>query len=253
MEYKGDVGKYLSGSQILIPKCGIYVTQPKIKDIIQFGETEFSVAVQFLDEIDSFAAEIKSGNNQLKDIDNFQLVLEAMRVNEFKEIKNDLDILFKLICPDFVVKYSKDSIDFLITEDDNQKIKGRVTAFNYKDLATVLNELFSPRADKKNEFNPANEAAKKIAEKLEAARIKNKKKSKESSSLFGTMCSILSIGLSMDINLFMNYTPFQLYDCFERYLAKMQYDLYQKIMLTPFMERKEDDDVPEMWTKDLYT
>ena len=57
----------------------------------------------------------------------------------------------------------------------------------------------------------------------------------------------------MDINLFMNYTPFQLYDCFERYLAKMQYDLYQKIMLTPFMERKEDDDVPEMWTKDLYT
>ena len=40
----------------------------------------------------------------------------------------------------------------------------------------------------------------------------------------------------MVINVFYNYTPFQLYDAFNRYFAKVQSDFYTKVSTTPLMD-----------------
>ena len=69
------------------------------------------------------------------------------------------------------------------------------------------------------EFNPVNDAAAAIAKKLQKGREK-RAEARGKQSLFGIYCSTLSIGMNMDVNIFFNYTPFQLYDAYNRYFAK---------------------------------
>ena len=122
-------------------------------------------------------------------------------------------------------------------QNDNQTINvGIIQTYNFENFSTVVRELFDPPESQENRFNPANNLAKEIAKKLEKARQKRNKEQDSSNfqSLFSFYTSILSIGLQMDINIFYNYTPFQLYDCFTRYISKQECDLYQKIALQPF-------------------
>ena len=55
----------------------------------------------------------------------------------------------------------------------------------------------------------------------------------------------------MDINIFFNYTPFQLCDAFNRYFLKVQHDLYMKVSTTPLMDVSSMEQ-PEAWTDNLY-
>ena len=62
-EYKGDIGLYLSGQQIKVASCGIFITQPKIKDIVvQMGENDFISTANLLTHLNKFAAAVKEGN-----------------------------------------------------------------------------------------------------------------------------------------------------------------------------------------------
>jgi hypothetical protein len=70
-------------------------------------------------------------------------------------------------------------------------------------------------------------------------------------SLFGRYTSILSVGLQMDINIFYNYTPFQLYDTFQRYFSKVSSDLYTKVSTTPLMD-VTNMEPPKDWSRNLY-
>ena len=55
----------------------------------------------------------------------------------------------------------------------------------------------------------------------------------------------------MDINIFFNYTPFQLYDAFLRYQKKISYDFYQKVATTPLMDVSKMDE-PDNWMDNIY-
>lgn len=105
-------------------------------------------------------------------------------------------------------------------------------------------------------YDPANQRASEIAEKLKKGRekvaeIKSKDSGNENMSIFGTYASVLSIGMNMDINIFYNYTPFQLYDAFSRYWFKVSYDFYQKLASTPLMDVSKMD-APREWSNNIY-
>ena len=55
----------------------------------------------------------------------------------------------------------------------------------------------------------------------------------------------------MDINILYEYTPFQLFDVFKRYMLKVAYDLHMKIVTTPFMDTSKMED-PKNWLDNLY-
>ena len=55
----------------------------------------------------------------------------------------------------------------------------------------------------------------------------------------------------MDINIFYNYTLFQLYDSFLRYTTKIQYDFYMRVSTMPMMDTSEMKE-PNNWLDDLY-
>ena len=112
-EYKGDIGLYLSGQQVKVPSCGVFITQPKIKDIVlRSSENEFMTAAHLLTHIDKFAAMIKEGKSVLEDMPDFQIIIEVLRQEngQFTQLINNF---FALCLPQFTIKCSKHSLDFV--------------------------------------------------------------------------------------------------------------------------------------------
>ena len=256
-EYKGDIGLYLSGQQVKIPSCGIFITQPTIKDIVlKCGENNFMTAVQLLTNIDQFASFIKEGKTELNSIPDFQVVVEVLR-QEQGQMTNLLNSFFELCLPQFTIKCSKHAIEFLT--EDNISV-GMLNTFNYDEFSNVLQELFIPRQkEQEPEYNidKSDELSRRLLEKIKRNRqaLAKQRAAKEGSniSIFGLYISCLSIGLGMNVNLFYDYTPFQLYDSFNRYLAKMTRDKYESMLLVPFADTsKLQANEPSNWMENLY-
>ena len=243
---KRKIGLILSGQPILVPETNIYVTQPKIKDIVLFGEDDFFTTIQMLVDMEKFTLMVKEGNSELNIISDFQLLL--IMIDEDITVKRMIQNLFTLIFPDYEIKITENSIDFLLTSSN--QIVGRVHPFNFEYLQDVLNDIFIPQGDndKEPDYNPANDMAAKIAEKIKKGREKvhaQKAAVEGIHSIFADYCSTLSIGMRMDIGIFFNYTPFQLYDTFNRYFVKVSYDFYMKVSTTPLMDTSKMEEPKE--------
>lgn len=249
MKYQGDIGLYLSGAPVPLPECALFITQPTVRQIVQFGESNFLTAVHLLSKTNEYLDPIREGNPELAKKTDFQLLM--IMIHEDKSIRSYLDSFFELTFPEYNVNYEQNAIVFSLREDD--KRKGMITMYSFDKFVSVVKELFTTETSEKEDYNPANEAAAKIAEKLKKAREQTdpKSSSDENISLFGTYASILSVGLKMDINIFYNYTPFQIVDNFKRYWEKDKSDFYRKVSITPLMDTSKME-VPEEWTRNLY-
>ena len=128
-----------------------------------------------------------------------------------------------------------------------------INLHNYKVFCDTINKLFGLPTDKKK-YNPANKKAEELANKFKKrAEILAKQKGKkdDSPSLYGSYVSILSVGMNLDLNILLNYTPFQLYDTFDRYWKKNSSDFYQRVSTMPMMDTSKMEE-PDSWTNNLY-
>ena len=251
---KRELGLILSGQPLPIKDANIFVTQPKIKDIVLFGEDDFLVAIQMLVNMEQFVDQIKQGNSELNIISDFQLLL--IMVSEDPMVKKMVLNLFTLIFPDYEVSFTENTIDFFIIEDENKQLVGRIHPFNFENLQAMLNDAFIPQGDNEREpdYNPANDMASKIAEKIKKGREKihaQKAAAEGDHSVYADYCSTLSIGMRMDIGIFFNYTPFQLYDAYRRFFSKEQSDFYMRVSSMPLMDTSKMDTPPD-WQRNLY-
>ena len=100
-------------------------------------------------------------------------------------------------------------------------------------------------------YNPNGEMAKKIADKLKKRHQKlneqNEKPNKV--AIISRYVSILAVGQQKDINSFMDYTVYQLFDEFKRYELKLNWDIYLQAKMAGAQDLKEVDD----WMKDIYS
>ena len=248
----GDVLLYLSGNQVPIKECGIFVTPPTIKQIAAFGEQKFIGGLQMVVNTKKMFEEARKQTPELAQFDDLQVLLAL--IAQQPEMHDAMDTLFELLFPSYKIQYEQACIKFC---DEEGNVKGMVTPFTLEKFQTVLNELLNPRmTGSESDYNPKSGAAKSIAEKFrkaheKKAKAKGKDRGPDNASIFASYTSILSLGMNIDLNTFMNYTPFQIYDAFERYWLKSKSDLYQRVSTMPMMDTSKMEE-PEDWTKSLY-
>lgn len=234
-----------------MPECNIFITPPNARQITQYGENKFFEAVSLITKLEDIVSEIKQGNPGLSTYDNFQILMILLQ--EQYEMEELVTSFFELVCPDFTISFGDKSIDF--TAHGSEYVNGRIHTYNYPSVKTALVELFLPQDVNDAEYNPANDAAAKIAEKLRKAKekIKNQKKSdgNDNVSIIAMYVSTLAVGMCIDINTLYNYTLFQIYDVYNRYWLKSKYDMYQKIATTPMMDVSKMEE-PRQWADNLY-
>ena len=99
-------------------------------------------------------------------------------------------------------------------------------------------------------FNPANEQARQIAEKLMRGRARvAAQNGQKQSSIFGQYLSVLTVGInSMSLQDCMELTMYQLFDLVERYMLYIDWDIDIRSRLAGAQNNKP----VENWMKEIH-
>lgn len=227
------------GIDIPIPECRLILHQPTIKEIGYIGEQDYFTGAQCLCINKSmYENEFPNASN----FSIFMMLLNDERAKDKKEcVIQVLNLLFssyKIIFTPRAISFNRDSENFTIDES------------NFESLQEILKQVFCLTSSGQDSFNPANKAAKEIADKLMRARQRvAAQKGSQQGSIFTQYLSILTVGLnSMSLHDLMDITPFQMYDLVERYMLYVNWDMDAKTRLAG----GKPDSKPDNWMKVIH-
>ena len=255
MMSKIDALTLISGIDIPIPEIKVNIHQPTIREIAYVGERDFYHAASILrvdkEELalrEDMTAEDKSF---LLSQTNFQ-VLMSMISGESPEaqlMKVKIITFLTLLFPNHTLEI-EDRMWFLNSIDG--KGMAIIDENNFEALQSVVGEILCLNKKGSEEFNPADDKAREIAEKLKRARARTAaqrgEKSEQEDSILSRYISGLSIGTnSLDINKILGLTLYQLFDQLERYGLYTAYDMSIKAKMAGASDVEDVD-----WLKNIH-
>lgn len=238
----------MAGIDIPIPELQLIIHVPTIKEIALIGETKFFMAVQYLclDKESLIQDEILSSS-----LTNFQVLMKVLEQSQDKDKKDVIIMLLTLLFPDYIPLLTRNSI---ILTKQNEKQPILIDDNNFDIFQDTLKEVLCVNSIFQGNnviYNPANDRAKEIAEKLmrgrrKVAEIKNKGNNE---SVLTRYVSILTVGSqTMSLEDCLNLNMFQIFDLMERYNAFIEWDVDLRVRLAG---GKPDKPV-ESWMRDIH-
>ena len=234
----------MTGADIPIPSCQLIMHQPSIKEIGMIGEQDFFIGAQTLCLNKTMYVNLADAE-ALANTTNFQIFMMIMNEKTMADKKENVKKVLTLIFPSYNFNFTPRSI--LINSLDGSFI---IDEDNFQELQDILSNVFCLSASGQEAFNPGNDAAKKIADKLMRARqIVAAQKGGNNGSVFTQYLSILTVGLgSMSLKDLTSLTMFQLYDLVERYMLYVNWDLDVRTRLAG----GKPDSKPDNWMKVIH-
>lgn len=235
----------MTGAPIPIPECQITVHQPTMEEISYMGEEDFFIGVQTLTLHKSMFVK-EGGKDVLDNISNFQIFMMVMSEKETADKKHCTMQLLSILFPGYQALLTPQSL--LLTKDNESVI---IDENNFDNLQEVLRLVFCANqgAMDQQAFNPANEQAREIAEKLMRGRQRVAAQNGASNvSIFSQYMSTLAVGLHLDVLSLKRVTMFQIYDLMERFILHMNWDLDIKTRLAG----GKPDSQPDNWMKNIH-
>lgn len=234
----------MCGTDLPIEECRIVVHQPRIREIAIVGEQDFFIGAQCLTLNKSMF--ITEDKDVLSNTNNFQIFMMVMNEKEAKDKKTSTMQVLQLLLPNYKPMLTPRSL-VLASKDGNITIDEN----NFDYLQDVLKLIFCTKNGPMDSqsFNPADDKAREIAEKLMRGRARIAAERGESnSSIFSQYLSILTVGLQINLLELMELTMFQLYDLVERYSLYTNWD----IDLRSRLAGGKPDKHPDNWMKNIH-
>lgn len=242
MDYRLNL---ICGTDMLIPECNLVAHQPRIKEISFIGESDFFIGAQTLCLHKTMFIEDKT---ILDSINNFQIFMTIMLQDETKDKKANILNVLNLLFPSYKINVTPNSLLFIKEGVPPITVDGS----NFEALQEVLRLIFCMHNGPMDQqaFNPANDKAREIAQKLMRGRQRVAAQNGNSNvSVFSQYMSILTIGLgSMSLQDLTNLTMFQLYDLMERYTLYTAWDLDVRQRLAG----GKPEGTPDNWMKNIH-
>lgn len=235
----------MCGSDMAIPECQLVLHQPKIKEISMIGEDDFFVGAQCLCLNKSMFVE---GKDVLANTNNFQIFMTIMstKETEARDKRAAVEKVLGLLFPDYKILFTPRS---LIYQRDGNSIT--IDQDNFENLQNVFHLVFCSKNGPMDQqaFNPADDKAREIAQKLMRGRQRiAAQNGSANSSTFTQYLSILTVGLQMELQSLTDLTMFQLYDLMERYSLYSNWDIDVRSRLAG----GKPDSRPDNWMKNLH-
>ena len=234
----------MCGTDIPVEECRIIIHQPRIREIAIVGEQDFFIGAQCLTLNKSMF--ITEDKDVLSNTNNFQIFMMVMNEKEAKDKKTSTMRVLQLLLPNYKPMLTPRSL-VLASKDGNITIDEN----NFDYLQDILRLIFCTKNGPMDSqsFNPADEKAREIAEKLMRGRARIAAERGESnSSIFSQYLSILTVGLQINLLELMELTMFQLYDLVERYGLYTNWD----IDLRSRLAGGKPDKYPDNWMKNIH-
>lgn len=233
----------MCGTDLPVPECQLIIHQPRIKEISLLGEQEFFIGAQCLTLNKSMFVQDKE---VLENINNFQIFMMVMNEKEAKDKRNATQQVLQLLLPSYKVLFTPRTLIF--SQEGQNTI---IDETNFEFFQEVLKLVFCAKNGPMDQqsFNPQDQKAREIAEKLMRGRARiAAEKGSSNSSVLSQYLSILTIGTSMQLQNLMDLTMFQLYDLIERYDLYINWD----IDLRSRLAGGKPDKHPDNWMKNLH-
>lgn len=238
----------LSGQDVPYFSAQLQVRQPRIKDIAIIGEKQFFTGTGLIN-FDKDVLEVED-NSVLETISNFDIIMTMIQNPnpEAQNMKNSLLMVLAILFPNYSIDLQKDKILLTNLGTEKQEVK-EINNLNFDDLRSIVEQITCLNlGQQEKKLNPKSKMAQKIAAKLKKGRVKAQQaKGENSTSLLGRYVSILSVGEQKDMNQLMDYTMPQLFEEYQRYSAKLEFDMNIKARLAG----AKDVGNPKNWMDDL--
>ena len=238
----------LSGNDIPFPAAQLVIHQPTISEIAYIGEEKFYTGCELL----RFSKDNLTDEDKIHLINqtNFEILMSILNEKEHPiaaQHRVCVIELLSLLFPEYNIQLTLRGILFKKPDEEKEFI---IDNNNYENFLEIVNQMFvlEREGDKQEKFNPQGELAKKIADKLKKGRQKAAADKNQKVAIMSRYISILTVGLQKDMNSFMRYTVYQLFDEFKRYELKVNYDIYLQAKMAGAQNLKEVDD----WMKDIH-
>ena len=235
----------MTGIDIPFPEAELTLHQPTIKEIAFLGEDTFFSGCEIL----NFSKDILEEKDKisLENKSDFDILIAILRERNavMQKNRNCVKLVLELMTPGYQVEFNETSID-LKKENEVHSLDNN----NFVKFKRLLNKIAAYKKGGAQDYNPSGRLAKEIAEKLRKRQLKLAEgKPPQKLDIFARYSSVIAIGLCIDINQVMNYTPYQLFDQFERFMLKTAYDINIKAKLAGAKDLKEAED----WMKDIHS
>ena len=234
----------MCGIDLPIPQCEITVHQPRIKEIGMIGEQDFFIGAQCLTINSSMFVQDKA---LLEDINNFQIFMTIMNEKESKDKKNSTLQVLQILFPKYKPMMTPRSL--ILNRDGKQTL---IDETNFEYLQDILRLVFCTKTGSMDQqaFNPGNDKAREIAQKIMRGRERVAAQNGSSNtSIFSQYLSVLTVGLnSMSIQDMADLTIYQLYDLVERFNLYLAWDLDIRSRLAG----GKPDKHPDNWMKNIH-
>lgn len=236
----------MCGTDIPVPEIQSIIHQPKIREIAYIGEQDFFIGMQCFC-INKDNLHINEGESLLRNTSNFQIFMTMMQEKEMVDKKYAARQFLTLLFPNKKILFTPRSI--MLQGEDNTSM---IDENSFEILQSLTREIFCTKSSASQElgFNPANETAKKIADKLMRGRQRVAElNGNANASIFSQYLSMLTVGLnSMSLQDLMDLTMFQLFDLVERYQLYINWDIDIRSRLAG----AKSDNKPENWMKNIH-
>ena len=238
----------LSGNDILIPEINISIHPPTIKEIAYLGEQSFFMGCEFLRFNKNRLS--SEDRNRLENVSNFDILMSIMREKNPTIQKNKLcaEMVLSLLFPTYTVQIDFSINKITLKQDD---LIFYIDSKNFDIFIKYLNDILNLGGPNDNDFNPSGDLARRIADKLHDRHNKLAEQGKESQNvaILSRYVSILAVGENKDMNSLLQYTIYQLFDEFQRYQLKLNWDIHLKAQMAGAKDLQEVDD----WMKDIHS
>ena len=231
------------------PEAQISIHQPTIKEIGYIGEEAFFIGCELL----NFSKELLNVEDKtsLENRSNFEIFMSIMKERNSALTQNKVSakMVLALIFPEYHIRFSENELLLIKEGEEPHSINAR----NFERFKQILVDMFclNQRNSEGQSYNPASARAAEIAAKLAKGRAKAAAAKGETQKIavFSRYISILATGQQKDMNSLLKYTVYQLFDEFERYQLKTEYDTYIQVTLAGAKDVKE----VEHWMKDIHS
>lgn len=233
----------MCGIDIPIPECQLIIHQPSIKEIAYIGELDFFTGIQCLCVQKTMVIKDES---VLQNISNFQIFMTLMTEEQAADKKKAVENVCLLLFPKYKVLFTPQSL--LFRSSDNTIIIDE-TNFDFlqKSIAQIC--CIDNSGGNPSSYNPGNEKAKEIADKIMRGRQKvAEQKGEGNNSIFTQYLSVLTVGLKISLLELMNITMYQMYDLLERYSLYTNWDIDIRARLAG----AKMDSEPSNWMKNIH-
>lgn len=212
------------------------------------GEENYFIGLQTLCIDKSILTALGGGKSLVAEITNFQVFMTVMTAPETSEKRRAVTDVLQLLFPEYQVSFVGET-SILFMKDGQAAM---VDENNFPAFQAIIQEIGQVKSsvDPEDKYNPANEKARKIIEKMKenAEKIAQQQSVAKITSFFAQQLSVLSIALQKTPNELKQLTQFQLYDLSQRFGLWMAWDIDLRAKLAGSTEKTQ----VENWMKDLY-